>query len=89
MGLAPQGPGTATLMGTKHNYTEKKCKVCGKVKSRAEFPAFGGLTCRECIRVRDRANQAARYQKDKKDPKYVERKRRNARDYKKHKREEQ
>lgn len=75
-------------MGTKHNYTEKSCKVCGETKSREEFPAFGGLTCRECIRIRDRKNQPARYQRDKQNPKYVEENRRRAREYKRKKKRE-
>lgn len=72
-------------MGTKHGYTEKECKVCHETKQREEFPAFGGLTCRECIKVQDREKQHDRYEHDKQDPKYVERKRRNAREYKRRK----
>jgi hypothetical protein len=75
-------------LGTKHGYTEKKCKVCHEVKPRSDFPAYGGLTCRACTRDKERAERPARYQRDKQNPKYVEENRRRARDYKRRKKAE-
>lgn len=76
-------------MGTKHHYTEKECKVCFQTKPREEFPAFGGLTCRECIRVRDRENYPNRYERDKKNPEWVNKNRQRARDYKRKKKQQE
>ena len=75
-------------MGTKHNYTEKECKVCGQVKTREEFPAYGGLTCRVCMREKERAGSKQRYQQNKRSPKWVEENRRRSREYTRKKRQE-
>ena len=67
---------------------EKQCKVCHVVKPRAEFPAYGGLTCRDCMREKERAARPERYQRDKQNPEYVRKNRERAREYKRRKREE-
>lgn len=75
-------------MGTKHNYTEKECKVCGVTKSRDEFPTYGGLTCRDCMREKEAQERPNRYQRDKQNQKFVEENRRRAREYKRKKKAE-
>lgn len=59
-------------VSTKHGYTEKPCKVCGKVKKRDEFPAFGGKTCRVCLNAKNRDNQTNKWKAIKEDPKKLE-----------------
>jgi hypothetical protein len=75
-------------VGTEHGYTEKECKVCGVTKRREDFPAYGGLTCRDCMRTKERKASPERYERAKQDPKWVEKNRKRARDYKRKKKRE-